>query len=131
MIKSVTMTQPIRPASTHGPMIYRMTSVNPSKIKLTKKKLLINFLSVPDVPVFRVRTATAPPATNPLINKTIKTEAKPITMATTTSMCYDPKPTHPTATTGGSVSVLACFKTTKKRNKVKKKKRKTLDNEHF
>jgi hypothetical protein len=32
-------------------------------------------------------------------------------------MCYEPKPTHTTPTPSGSVSVLACFKTTKKRNK--------------
>ncbi|CAF4441147.1 unnamed protein product, partial [Adineta steineri] len=38
-------------------------------------------------------------------------------MATTNNMCYEPKPTHNTPTTSGSVSVLACFKTTKKRNK--------------
>ena len=36
----------------------------------------------------------------------------------TTNMCYEPKQPHPTSTTNGSVSVLACFKTTKKRNKV-------------
>lgn len=54
------------------------------------------------------------------MNKSIKTEAKPISVTTTTAanMCYEPKPTHTTPTTSGSVSVLACFKTTKKRNKV-------------
>ncbi|CAF3289336.1 unnamed protein product [Rotaria sp. Silwood2] len=82
-----------RPASTHGPMIYRMTSVNSN------------------VPVFRVRATTAP------TTSTINTDAKPISVATTTSMCYEPKQTHNTTTTSGSVSVLACFKTTKKRNK--------------
>lgn len=52
------------------------------------------------------------------MNKSIKTEAKPISVTTATNMCYEPKPTHTTPTTSGSLSVLACFKTTKKRNKV-------------
>lgn len=65
-----------------------------------------------DVPVFRVRAATAPTST------TIKTDAKPISMTTTTGLSYEPKQIHSTAT-GGSVSVLACFKTTKTRNKVR------------
>ncbi|CAM4746966.1 unnamed protein product [Rotaria magnacalcarata] len=82
-----------RPTSTHGPMIYRMTSVNSN------------------VPVFRVRATTAP------TTSTINTDAKSMSVATATSMCYEPKQTHNTATAGGSVSVLACFKTTKKRNK--------------
>ncbi|CAF1002596.1 unnamed protein product [Rotaria sordida] len=104
MIKSVTVnfqpkTQQIpRPSSTHGPMIYRMTSVNPN------------------VPVFRVRAATTPTSTT-VINKSIKTETKPISVTTATNMCYESKPTHTTPPTSGSVSVLACFKTTKKRNK--------------
>ena len=51
------------------------------------------------------------------MNKSIKTEAKPISVAAATNMCYEPKPTHTTPTPSGSVSVLACFKTTKKRNK--------------
>jgi hypothetical protein len=59
-----------------------------------------------------VRAATAP------TTSTIKTDAKPISVATTTSMCYEPKQTHNTTTTSGAVSVLACFKTTNKRNKV-------------
>ncbi|CAF0815235.1 unnamed protein product [Adineta ricciae] len=87
-----------RPPSTHGPMIYRMTSVNPN------------------VPVFRVRATTAPTSTT-VLNKSIKADPKPISVATTSSMCYEPKSTHNTSTAGGSVSVLACFKTTKKRNK--------------
>ncbi|CAF3589571.1 unnamed protein product [Rotaria sordida] len=82
-----------RSTSTHGPMIYRMTSVNSN------------------VPVFRVRATTTP------TTSTINTDSKPISVATTTNMCYEPKQTHNTTTTGGSVSVLACFKTTKKRNK--------------
>ncbi|CAF3360538.1 unnamed protein product [Rotaria socialis] len=82
-----------RPTSTHGPMIYRMTSVNSN------------------VPVFRVRATTAP------TTSTINTDAKPMSVATATSMCYEPKQMHNTTTAGGSVSVLACFKTTKKRNK--------------
>lgn len=66
-----------------------------------------------DVPVFRVRASTAPTTT------TINTDAKPISVATAASMCYEPKQTHNTTpATSGSVSVLACFKTTKKRNKV-------------
>ena len=53
------------------------------------------------------------------MNKSIKTDAKPISVTTATSMCYEPKPTHNTpTTTSGAVSVLACFKTTKKRNRV-------------
>ncbi|CAF4482693.1 unnamed protein product [Rotaria socialis] len=87
-----------RPTSTHGPMIYRMTSVNPN------------------VPVFRVRAATTSPSTT-VINKSIKTDTKPISVTTAANMCYEPKPAHTTPTTSGSVSVLACFKTTKKRNK--------------
>jgi hypothetical protein len=51
------------------------------------------------------------------MNKSIKTDAKPISVTTATSMCYEPKPTHTTPSSSGSVSVLACFKTTKKRNK--------------
>ncbi|CAF1088653.1 unnamed protein product [Adineta ricciae] len=104
MIKSVAVnfqSQPQqiqRPPSTHGPMIYRMTSVNPN------------------VPVFRVRATTAPTSTT-VLNKSIKTDPKPISVATTSSMCYEPKSTHNPSTAGGSVSVLACFKTTKKRNK--------------
>lgn len=70
-----------------------------------------------DVPVFRVRATGTPPSTT-VINKSIKTETKPISVAAATNVCYEPKPTHTTSTTGGSVSVLACFKTTKKRNKV-------------
>jgi hypothetical protein len=93
IIKPMTVNFQQRPTSTHGPMIYRMTSVNPN------------------VPVFRVRAATAP------TSSTIKTDAKPISVTASTSMCYDPKQTHNTTTTGGSVSVLACFKTTKKRTK--------------
>ncbi|CAF4790790.1 unnamed protein product, partial [Rotaria sp. Silwood1] len=85
-----------RSTSTHGPMIYRMTSVNSN------------------VPVFRVHATTTTPTTS-----TINTDSKPISVATTTNMCYESKQTHnTTTTTGGSVSVLACFKTTKKRNKV-------------
>ncbi|CAF1604533.1 unnamed protein product [Rotaria sp. Silwood1] len=84
-----------RSTSTHGPMIYRMTSVNSN------------------VPVFRVHATTTTPTTS-----TINTDSKPISVATTTNMCYESKQTHNnTTTTGGSVSVLACFKTTKKRNK--------------
>ncbi|CAF2715309.1 unnamed protein product [Rotaria sp. Silwood2] len=104
MIKSVTVNfqpkpqQMPRPSSTHGPMIYRMTSVNPN------------------VPVFRVRATTTPTSTT-VINKSIKTETKPISVTAATNMCYESKPTHTTPTTSGSVSVLACFKTTKKRNK--------------
>ncbi|UJR26240.1 hypothetical protein I4U23_007581 [Adineta vaga] len=105
MIKSVAVNfqqqqpqQIQRPPSTHGPMIYRMTSVNPN------------------VPVFRVRATTAPTSTT-VLNKSIKTEPKAISVATTSNMCYEPKPTHNTSTASGSVSVLACFKTTKKRNK--------------
>ena len=94
-------------------MIYRMTSVNPSKRETNEETSAS--VDLADVPVFRVRTATAPSPTNTMI----KTEAKPISMATTTSMCYEPKPTHPAAAPSGSVSVLACFKTTKKRNKVR------------
>ncbi|CAF4227262.1 unnamed protein product, partial [Rotaria magnacalcarata] len=79
-----------RPASTHGPMIYRMTSVNPN------------------VPVFRVRAAATSPSTT-VINKSIKTDTKPISVTTAANMCYEPKPAHTTPTTSGSVSVLACF----------------------
>jgi hypothetical protein len=70
-----------------------------------------------DVPVFRVRTATAPTSTT-VMNKSIKTDAKPISVTTATSMCYEPKQPQNTPTASGSVSVLACFKTTKKRIKV-------------
>jgi hypothetical protein len=62
--------------------------------------------------------ATTAPTSSTVMNKSIKTDAKPISVTTATSMCYEPKPTHTTPTQGGSVSVLACFKTTKKRNKV-------------
>jgi len=105
-----------RPPSTHGPMIYRMTSVNPSIFLKLSSKFYFRFFVI-DVPVFRVRAATTPTSTT-VINKSIKTDAKPISVATTSNMCYDSKPTHNTPTTSGSVSVLACFKTTKKRNKV-------------
>ncbi|CAF3760547.1 unnamed protein product [Adineta steineri] len=91
--KSMTVNFQQRPSTAHGPMIYRMTSVNPN------------------VPVFRVRATTTP------TSSTMKTDTKPISVTTATSMCYEPKQTHNTTTTGGSVSVLACFKTTKKRNK--------------
>ncbi|CAF0833067.1 unnamed protein product [Adineta ricciae] len=91
--KSMSLHFQQRPSTTHGPMIYRMTSMNPN------------------VPVFRVRATTNP------TSSTIKADAKPISVATAASMCYEPKPTHSTATTSGSVSVVACFKTTKKRNK--------------
>ncbi len=105
-----------RSSSTHGPMIYRMTSVNPSTCFVPdRSKVCIKYLS--DVPVFRVRATTAPTSST-VVNKSIKTEAKPISVTTATNMCYEPQPTHPTPTPGGSVSVLACFKTTKKRNKV-------------
>lgn len=70
-----------------------------------------------DVPVFRVRATTTPTAPT-VMTKSIKTDAKPISVTTATNMCYEPKPTHPTTNASGSVSVLACFKTTKKRNKV-------------
>ncbi len=99
-----------RPSSTHGPMIYRMTSVNPSMFKI--KSSFKNFYLSIDVPVFRVRATTAS------TSSTIKTDPKPISVGTPTNICYDPKQTHNTTTTGGSVSVLACFKTTKKRTKV-------------
>ncbi len=62
--------------------------------------------------------ATTAPTSSTVMNKSIKTDAKPISVTTTTNMCYEPKPTHTTPTSSGSVSVLACFKTTKKRNKV-------------
>lgn len=65
-----------------------------------------------DVPVFRVRATTAS------TSSTIKTDAKPISITNPTSICYDSKQTHNTTTSGGSVSVLACFKTTNKRTKV-------------
>ncbi|CAF1669586.1 unnamed protein product, partial [Adineta ricciae] len=91
--KSMSLHFQQRPSTTHGPMIYRMTSMNPN------------------VPVFRVRATTNP------TSSTIKADTKPISVATAASMCYEPKPTHSTATTSGSVSVVACFKTTKKRNK--------------
>lgn len=72
---------------------------------------------ISDVPVFRVRATTAPTSST-VMNKSIKTDAKPISVTTTANMCYEPKPTHTTTAPSGSVSVLACFKTTKKRNKV-------------
>lgn len=85
---------------THGPMIYRMTSVNPSLTSfLSSNFLWRTFFISSDVPVFRVRAPTS---------STIKTDTKSL---------YDPKST-PTPTPGASVSVLACFKTTKKRTKV-------------
>ena len=110
-----------RPALAHGPMIYRMTSVNPSKSPFSCARHVLSHTSIPDVPVFRVRTATAPTSTATttatVMNKIIKTDAKPLSMASATSMCYEPKPTPTSTTASGSVSVLACFKTTKKRNK--------------
>lgn len=51
------------------------------------------------------------------MNKSIKTEAKPISITPATNICYEPKPTHSTQASSGPVSVLACFKTTKKRNR--------------
>ncbi len=77
-----------------------------------KKSSSKNFYISTDVPVFRVRATTAS------ASSTIKTDAKPISVANPTSICYDTKQTHNTTTTSGSVSVLACFKTTKKRTKV-------------
>jgi len=110
IIKPMTVNFQQRPSTTHGPMIYRMTSVNPSMFNI-KSSFKTYYLST-DVPVFRVRATTAP------TSSTIKTDPKPISVGTPTNICYDPKQTHNTTTTGGSVSVLACFKTTKKRNKV-------------
>ncbi|CAF0741088.1 unnamed protein product [Didymodactylos carnosus] len=82
--EATSMTSPQqRQTATAGPMIYRMTSMNPN------------------VPVFRVSTAA----------KATDLHSKPT--PTTTTVCYENK--HNNA--GGAVSVLACFKTTKKRNK--------------
>lgn len=79
--KPMTVNFAPRVPSTHGPMIYRMTSVNPN------------------VPVFRVRAPTT--------STTVKTDTKSLSIA---------KQSQP-STTGASVSVVACFKTTKKRTK--------------
>ena len=112
MIKPITVHFQQRPPSTHGPMIYRMTSVNPSTSLSFRELPRLNLRSVVDVPVFHVRAATAS------TSSTIKTDTKPISIASSTGMCYDPKQTPNPPNTAGSVSVLACFKTTKKRAKV-------------
>ena len=57
----------------------------------------------------------------PPLRRQSKTDAKPISMTTTTGLSYEPKQIHNPAT-GGSVSVLACFKTTSKRNKVRRER---------
>lgn len=108
-IKPITVHFQQRTPTTHGPMIYRMTSANPSKTSSKTEFSSIYLNIILGVPVFHVRAATT---------STMKTDTKPISIASSTGMCYDPKQTSNPTTTGGSVSVLACIKTTKKRTKV-------------